>query len=102
MSRVRKAREAIRSVDSLSRDVRLGRDSYPEPVPDLHCLELMQDARTLPFKSLVRMKLTSFRDKDRVHLRDMIDIGMIDESWLTELPPVLSARLQELLLTPDG
>ena len=61
----------------------------------------MQDARTLPFKSLVRMKLTSFRDKDRVHLRDMIDIGMIDESWLTELPPVLSARLQELLLTPD-
>ncbi len=78
------------------------RDSYPEPVPDLHCLELMQDARTLPFKSLVRMKLTSFRDKDRVHLRDMIDIGMIDESWLTDLPPVLGARLQELLLTPDG
>ena len=28
------------------------------------------------------MKLTSHRDKDRVHLRDMMEIGMLDECWL--------------------
>ena len=32
------------------------------------------------------MKLTSFRFKDRVHLLDMISLGMIDESWLGGLP----------------
>ena len=48
------------------------------------------------------MKLTSYRDKDRVHLRDMISIGMIDESWLDRLSPELRLRLEELLNDPDG
>ena len=30
------------------------------------------------------MKLTSFRDKDRTHLRDLISVGLVDESWRTE------------------
>jgi hypothetical protein len=48
------------------------------------------------------MKLTSFRDKDRTHLRDMISVGLIDESWPIKLPDELAARLQSLLDTPDG
>jgi hypothetical protein len=48
------------------------------------------------------MKLTSYRDKDRVHIRDMISIGLIDESWLDRLSPVLRGRLDELLNDPDG
>lgn len=48
------------------------------------------------------MKLTSFRDKDRVHLRDLISIGMIDESWFGGLSPVLRERLQDLIDHPDG
>ena len=38
--------------------------------------------RVVALESLVQMKLTSFRDKDRTHLRDMIDVGLVDESWL--------------------
>lgn len=50
--------------------------------------------------SLVHMKLTSDRDQDRTHLRDMIDVGLIDGTWPARLPPVLGERLQALLDTP--
>ena len=58
--------------------------------------------RVLSLDGLVRMKLTAFRDKDRTHLRDMIDIGLVDPSWLDRLPPELAPRLKELLDTPEG
>ena len=48
------------------------------------------------------MKLTSFRDKDRMHLRDLLDVGLIDRTWRDKLPPELAARLQELLDNPEG
>lgn len=78
------------------------REEYLEPVPLIDEYEMIEDARTLPLEALVRMKLTSFRDKDRVHIRDMISIDMIDESWLPKFSPQLQARLQELLDDPDG
>lgn len=78
------------------------RPEYLEPVPEIDQFELMEDARTLPFERLVTMKLTSFRDKDRVHIRDMISIGLIDEMWIDRLSPELGARLQELLNDPEG
>lgn len=78
------------------------RPEYPEPVPEIDQYELIEDARTLPFERLVTMKLTSFRDKDRVHIRDMISINLIDESWLDRLTPELRGRLEELLNDPDG
>jgi hypothetical protein len=40
------------------------------------------------------MKLTSFRDKDKTHLRDMLEIGLIDQSWVTRFSPELAARLR--------
>ena len=49
-----------------------------------------------------RMKLVSFRDKDRTHLRDLLDVGLIDESWVARFPPELGARLQQLIDTPEG
>jgi hypothetical protein len=58
--------------------------------------------RTLPLESLVRMKLTSFRDKDRVHLRDLIAVGLVDASWLERMPFALRSRLVQLLEDPDG
>ena len=48
------------------------------------------------------MKLTSFRDKDRTHLRDLLDIGLIDAEWVVRFPGELGARLQSLIDTPDG
>ena len=77
-------------------------EEYPEPVPLIDDYELMEESRTLPFEKLVKMKLTSYRDKDRVHIRDMISIGLLDESWLEKLSPELQRRLADLLNDPDG
>ena len=78
------------------------REEYPEPVSEIDEYELIEDARTLPLERLVRMKLTSFRRKDQVHILDMISVGLIDESWLERLPDQLRQRLEELLNDPDG
>ena len=78
------------------------RSDYPDVVPQIDRCEQIDNIRTLPLAALVRMKLTSFRDKDRVHLRDMLDVGLIDASWLEEFPPELCTRLQSLIDDPDG
>jgi hypothetical protein len=48
------------------------------------------------------MKLNSFRLKDRVHLLDMLGVGLIDASWLHRLAPLHAERLQQLLNDPEG
>ncbi len=58
--------------------------------------------RVVALESLVRMKLTSFRDKDRMHLRDFLEVGLIDANWIERFSPELAARLQDLVDTPDG
>ena len=78
------------------------RAEYTAPVPDVEETTSFTSFRVLKLEALVRMKLASFRDKDRTHLRDMIDVGLIDGSWPAKFPPDLAARLQELLDTPDG
>src|SRR5947209_2735277 len=78
------------------------RPDDPAPAPNINEAESIQQHRTLRLDALVRMKLTSFRDKDRMHLRDMIDVELIDQRWLNKLPPELAARLQELLDNPEG
>lgn len=78
------------------------REEYPAPVPEIDQYEMMADARTLPLERLVGMKLTSFRDKDRVHIRDMISMGLIDATWPDRYSPELQRRLQELLEDPNG
>jgi hypothetical protein len=72
------------------------------PAPDISETEVVQHHNVLRLDALVRMKLTSFRDKDRMHLRDMIEVELIDPSWATRLPPELAARLQQLLDNPDS
>jgi len=58
--------------------------------------------RVLDLEALVRIKLTSYRDKDRTHLRDLLDVGLIDGNWCWRYPAELAARLQSLIDTPDG
>jgi hypothetical protein len=78
------------------------KQEYAEAAPDLNVIEQYEAFRVIGFESLVRMKLTSFRDKDRTHLRDMIEVGLLDASWLPRLRPELASRLQELFDNPDG
>jgi hypothetical protein len=78
------------------------REHYPEPVPEIDDFAIIEGARTLPLEALVRMKLTSFRRKDQVHILDMISIDLIDETWPQKFSPELQSRLQELIDDPDG
>jgi hypothetical protein len=70
-----------------------------EPVP----APILVDRETLPgnhhvisLHRLVEMKLTAFRDQDRVHLRDMMDVGLIDDAVINRLPRELAERLSQL------
>ena len=78
------------------------RSHEPGPNPDIEETTKIGGVSYLPLHSLLQIKLTAFRDKDRVHVRDMIGVGLIDASWLPRLPAPLAARLQELLDDPEG
>jgi len=73
------------------------RPSYVIPAPSVD--EAVRDPEgflVLDLTALVRMKLTSFRDIDRVHVADMLAVGLIDEAVRGTLPPQLLQRLQEV------
>jgi len=70
--------------------------------PDVDESEDAGAYRVLALDALVRIKLTAFRDKDRTHLRDLIEVGLVDRTWLNKLPPVLADRLRQILDTPEG
>jgi hypothetical protein len=78
------------------------RAEYAFPAPDVDEVKTIATRRILDLESLLRMKLTSFRDKDRTHVRDLIGVGLVDASWTARLPPGLATRLQTLLDDPDG
>lgn len=74
-----------------------------EPSPDVDDYDASHsDFRLVDLLALVTMKLTSNRRKDQVHLLDMMEIGMLDESWLERVPASLRDRLQALLDDPEG
>ena len=70
--------------------------------PDVSQSQTADNFRVLDLLALVQIKLTAFRDKDKTHLRDLIDVGLINETWPAKYPPELAARLQNLLDTPGG
>jgi hypothetical protein len=78
------------------------RPDHPFPAPDVTDSEASGGFHIVSLAALVRMKLNSFRDKDRTHLRDLLEVGLIDPSWPARLPPELGARLQQLIDTPEG
>jgi len=43
------------------------------------------------------MKVLANRDQDRVHLRDLIEVGLVSRDLLPTLPPDLASRLGALL-----
>ena len=62
------------------------RPEYTTQAPDVTEWVQGPQFRFLSLEALIRMKLTSFRDKDRVHLRDLCEVGLIDAGWLPRLP----------------
>ncbi len=74
----------------------------PVPTPLLSESERGAAFQVVSLEPLVRMKLVSNRDKDRTHVRDMIQLGLIDDTWPARFPTVLAERLQHILDTPGG
>ena len=73
-------------------------------LPNPGCREVVRFGTfaVLPLEALVQTKLVAYRIVDRVYLRDLLDIGLIDASWVQRYPPELAERLQLLVDTPDG
>ncbi len=93
-----KARDAVHVVFAQEKV----HDEDALPTADVEDSEPAESFRMVSLEALVRMKLVAYRDKDKTHLRDMLDVGLIDATWLDRLPTALADRLRQLIETPDG
>ena len=78
------------------------KESYNLAAPTTDQFREIDQKKIVDLEQLLKKKLTSHRDKDRVHVRDIIGVGLIDQSWVSRLEPELAERLQALLDDPDG
>jgi hypothetical protein len=67
------------------------------PTPAVEQRQMLGDKKVVTLAGLIQMKLMAFRDQDRVHLRDMIDVGIVGRELVGDLPPLLARRLSDLL-----
>ena len=74
----------------------------PVPAPDLSGADAHEGYRIIDLDRLITMKLTALRDKDRTHLRDMIDVGLFDASTAARVHPIVRPRLEQLPADPNG
>lgn len=72
------------------------------PAPEIETVDDPANFRVITLDSLVIMKLMSNRRKDQVHVQDLIDVRLVDASWIQKMPAELAQRLQHILDTPDG
>jgi hypothetical protein len=77
------------------------RPDYLLAAPDVTDSEAGPEFVVATLEALVLMKLTSFRIKDKVHLLDLLEVGLIDKSWCSRLPADLAERLQEVIDAQD-
>jgi hypothetical protein len=68
------------------------------PIPDFSApVKTSEGILIVPVADLVRMKLTSFRFKDKAHIKDMQGVGLITPEIEGSLPEDLRVRLAEVL-----
>lgn len=73
------------------------RPEYVEPVPAFSTsVRTTEGVLLAPVAELVRMKLTSFRLRDRVHIKDLDSVGLITSEIEGGLPPLLRDRLRDV------
>lgn len=70
-----------------------------EPVPFSEPTRTAEGILIAPVADLVRMKLTGFRLKDKVHIQDMDSVGLITAEIVQGLPELLRGRLKEVRAT---
>ena len=74
----------------------------PVASADVEESESTADFRLIALEALVRMKLAANRDRDRVHLRDLLSVGLFDDSWPDRFDGILRDRLQMIIDDPEG
>jgi hypothetical protein len=72
------------------------RPEYAEAVPASAPDTTREGILVAPVADLVRMKLTSYRLKDRVHIQDLDGVGLISPEMEGQLPKLLRDRLAEI------
>jgi len=72
------------------------RPTYLAEIPGSDPVRTKEGIRICPVADLVRMKLTSFRLKDKVHIQDLDGVGLITPEIEAALPDALRARLHEV------
>lgn len=77
------------------------RPHHAHPAPDPSDSTRVTDFNVLSLPGLVRMKLESFRDIDRAHIRDLLSLGLITDDLVRGLPDDLRSRMQSILDTPE-
>jgi hypothetical protein len=76
------------------------RKEYTEAVPVFSpAVQYENGISIISVADLVKMKLTSFRLKDRVHIQDLDGAGLITPEVEAQLSPLLKVRLQEVRAT---
>ncbi len=79
------------------------RTTYSRPAPTIEESVIAPEGfRVLSLPALVRMKLTSFRDIDRVHIADLLGVGLIDDAVRKSLPADLGERLATIEASLDA
>ena len=77
------------------------RPDTPPGGEDVNDSEDAGDFQLISLAALVRMKLAAWRDKDRMHLRDLQAVGLLDKATLGGLSPLLNERLDFILANPE-
>ncbi len=77
------------------------RPEYISATPKVIDSQSIEGKQIVSLLELIRMKLNSYRLKDRTHLMDMIQVGLIDSTWPKRFEPELAARLQTLIDNPE-
>jgi len=73
------------------------------PIPDFSApTKTVEGFLLAPVPDLVRMKLTSFRIKDKAHIIDMDTVGLITPEIEAGLPDVLRERLEQVRAEERG
>lgn len=76
---------------------------YAESAPAINeAVRSEKGFMVVSLEALIRMKLTSFRLKDQVHLQDMASVGLNYQSWVAKYPGILGERLQFILNNPEA
>lgn len=72
------------------------RPEYAETVPESTPVVTREGILLAPVADLVRMKLTSYRLKDRVHVQDLDSVGLITPEIEAGLTGLMRSRLAEV------